>query len=40
MPHPKELSDRMPVRWRGDLQYFGELIERARPKPDEKPKNA
>jgi len=36
IPHPKELSDRLVIRWRDDLNYFGELIERGRPKDDKK----
>lgn len=31
-PHPKELSDRLVRRWVDDLNHFGELIERGRPK--------
>lgn len=32
IPHPKELEARMNVHWVADLQYFGELIERGKPK--------
>jgi hypothetical protein len=39
-PDPEELARRLNTRWKGDLDYFDEMIQRTRPtKPDadEKP---